>query len=137
MLWSTIKVIYFLCISKSIHLTFSFLGIGPDILDGVLRPRKALVASSTTKDIKYSYNSYLVDRLMHIIILSCQPSCTVRLVTLELVLKLLGQLVMCDGKNILSDPHKLSIESAKVQSTALLRNFYKSEEIFLDMFEHE
>lgn len=109
----------------------------PDILEGVLTPRKTLVASTTSKDIQYSYNYHLVDRLMHIIILTCQPSCAVRLVTLELVLKLLGQLVICDGKNILSDTHKVSIESAKVQSTALLRNFYKSEEIFLDMFEHE
>lgn len=90
-----------------------------------------------SKDIKYSYNHNLVDRILQIVIYSCQPACRVRLVTLELALKLLVQLVMCDGKNILTDPHKLSIESAKSQSTALLRNFYKSEEIFLDMFEHE
>lgn len=106
-------------------------------MEGILRPRKTLVASSTAKDIKYSYNFHLVDRLMHIVVLSCQQSCSVRLVTLELVLKLLGQLVTCDGKSLLTDPHKLTIEAAKVQSTALLRNFYKSEEIFLDMFEHE
>lgn len=122
---------------KKKYNSFFIAGVVPDILEGVLRPRKTLVASSTTKDIRYSYNFHLIDRLMHIVTLSCQPSCAVRLVTLELVLKLLGQLVICDGKNILSDPHKLSIESVKMQSTALLRNFYKSEEIFLDMFEHE
>jgi len=58
-------------------------------------------------------------------------------VTLEISLKLLLQLVICDGKNILLEPHKQIIDSAKSQSMALLRNFYKSEEIFLDMFEHE
>ncbi|KAJ8939651.1 hypothetical protein NQ318_012084 [Aromia moschata] len=61
----------------------------------------------------------------------------VRLVTLELALKLFVQLVMCDGKSILLDSHKQTIETARTQSTALLRNFYKSEEIFLDMFEHD
>ncbi|CAH1971070.1 unnamed protein product [Acanthoscelides obtectus] len=47
------------------------------------------------------------------------------------------QMAMCDGKNILQENHRTTIETAKQQSTALLRNFYKSEEIFLDMFEYE
>lgn len=42
-----------------------------------------------------------------------------------------------DGKNVLLETHKSAVETAKTQSTALLRNFYKSEEIFLDMFEYE
>lgn len=109
----------------------------PELLDHVLRPKKTLVSSSSSKDIKYSYSNLLVDKLLNIVILSCQQSCRVRLVTLELTLKLLVQLVMCDGKNILTEAHKTLIDTAKAQSTALLRNFYKSEEIFLDMFEHE
>lgn len=116
---------------------FFVLGVKPELLEHVLRPKKALVSSSTSKDIKYSYSNSLVDRILNIIIQSCQPSCRVRLVTLELAVKLLVQLVTCDGKNILTEPHKATIETAKSQSTALLRNFYKSEEIFLDMFEHE
>ncbi|XP_022916818.1 protein CLEC16A homolog isoform X2 [Onthophagus taurus] len=112
-------------------------GVLPEHVELVLRPKKSLVSSSSAKDIKYTYNNNLVDRILHIVILSCQPSCRVRLVTLELALKLLVQLVMCDGKNILNEAHKSSIDTAKSQSTALLRNFYKSEEIFLDMFEHE
>lgn len=110
------------------------------MLDQVLRPRKSVVVKSpesSTKDVKYSYNTRLVDKILQIVLMSCQPACRVRLVTLELSLKILLQLVMCDGKNILNDAHKASIEIAKNQSTALLRNFYKSEEIFLDMFEHE
>ncbi|KRT83677.1 hypothetical protein AMK59_3484 [Oryctes borbonicus] len=112
-------------------------GVLPELIELVLRPKKSLISSSTSKDVKYSYNHSLVERILHIVILSCQPPCRVRLVTLELTLKLLIQLVMCDGKNILSEAHKASIDSAKSLSTALLRNFYKSEEIFLDMFEHE
>lgn len=107
----------------------------PDLLELVLRPRVS--ASKPSREVKYSYNTYLVEKILHIVILSCQPSCRVRLVTLELALKLLVQLVICDGKNIMNEVHKASIESARAQSTALLRNFYKSEEIFLDMFEHE
>lgn len=112
-------------------------GVLPELLEHVLRPKKSLVLSSSSKDIKYSYSNSLVDKILNIVILSCQPSCRVRLVTLELALKLLVQLVMCDGKNILTEAHRTLIETAKMQSTALLRNFYKSEEIFLDMFEHE
>lgn len=111
-------------------------GIKSDIIEQQLRPKKIFI--STTKDVvRYTYNTYLVEKLLYIILLSCQPSCRVRLVTLELALKLFLQLVMCDGKNILMEMHKLSIDSARTQSMALLRNFFKSEEIFLDMFEHE
>ncbi|XP_031353822.1 protein CLEC16A homolog isoform X2 [Photinus pyralis] len=111
-------------------------GVLPDLLELVLKPRMS-PSKSVGRDIKYSYNTHLVEKLLHIVILSCQPSCRVRLVTLELALKLLLQLVTCDGQNVMSDLHKTSIEAARTQSTALLRNFYKSEEIFLDMFEHE
>lgn len=49
----------------------------------------------------------------------------VRLVTLELTIKLLIQLVMSDGQNTLKDTHMTAIEAAKEQSTSLLKNFYK------------
>ncbi|XP_045478398.1 protein CLEC16A homolog isoform X3 [Harmonia axyridis] len=112
-------------------------GITSDIVEQILKPKKTLVAKTSNKDIKYSYNVQLVDKILHVVMLACQPTCRVRLVTLELALKFLSQLVMCDGKSILLEPHKLTIEAAKSQSTASLRNFYKSEEIFLDMFENE
>lgn len=112
-------------------------GVTSNFLEQVLRPKKSLVAKTSHTDIKYSYNTHLVDKILNIILMSCQPTCRVRLVTLELAIKLLLQLVMCDGKSILNDVHKTAIEAAKNLSTALLRNFYKSEEIFLDMFEHE
>ena len=83
------------------------------------------------------YNELLIGRLIHIITLSCQTNSKVRLVTLELTIKLLIQLVMSDGQNTLKDAHMTAIEAAKEQSTSLLKNFYKSEDIFLDMFEDE
>lgn len=83
------------------------------------------------------YNEILIERLIHIITLSCQTNAKVRLVTLELAIKLLIQLVMSDGQNMLKDSHLSAIEAAKEQSMSLLKNFYKSEDIFLDMFEDE
>ncbi|KAK9295453.1 hypothetical protein QLX08_010232 [Tetragonisca angustula] len=83
------------------------------------------------------YNEILIDRLIHIITLSCQTNARVRLVTLELTIKLLIQLVMSEGQSMLKDSHLTAIEAAKEQSTSLLKNFYKSEDIFLDMFEDE
>ncbi|XP_017759313.1 PREDICTED: protein CLEC16A isoform X3 [Eufriesea mexicana] len=83
------------------------------------------------------YNEILVDRLIHIITLSYQTNSRVRLVTLELAIKLLIQLVMSEGQSMLKDSHLAAIETAKEQSTSLLKNFYKSEDIFLDMFEDE
>lgn len=47
------------------------------------------------------------------------------------------QLVIADRKSFLTDNHFAEIEGIKEESTLLLRNFYKSEEIFLDMFEDE
>ncbi|KAF7397828.1 hypothetical protein HZH68_009050 [Vespula germanica] len=105
-------------------------GINRETLDLVLSP-------SQNAETKNWYNDILIDRLIHIITLSCQTNAKVRLVTLELTIKLLTQLVLSEGQSLLKDSHLAAIEAAKEQSTALLRNFYKNEEIFLDMFEDE
>ncbi|XP_076235534.1 C-type lectin domain containing ema isoform X1 [Calliopsis andreniformis] len=104
-------------------------GIDRKTLDPILYNSQ----NSTTN----SYNEILIDRLIHIISLSCQTNAKVRLITLELAIKLLTQLVMSEGQNMLKDSHLAAIEAAKEQSTSLLKNFYKSEDIFLDMFEDE
>lgn len=83
------------------------------------------------------YQSALLDKLIHIISMSCQTNAKIRLVTLEMSIKLLIKIVISDGESLLCDAHLAAIESAKEESTALLRNFYKSEDIFLDMFEDE
>ncbi|XP_044016067.1 protein CLEC16A homolog isoform X2 [Aphidius gifuensis] len=83
------------------------------------------------------YHDKLVEKLINIISSSCSNNSKIRLVTLEMSLKLLIKIIICDNKSILCDEHYAAIEGAKEQSTALLRNFYKSEDIFLDMFEDE
>ncbi|XP_018047234.1 PREDICTED: protein CLEC16A isoform X1 [Atta colombica] len=106
-------------------------GINRKILDIILSP---FHNNTSTKN---SYNELLMDRLIHIITLSCQTNSKVRLVTLELTIKLLTQLTISEGQCLLRESHLAVIEAAKEQSTSLLKNFYKSEDIFLDMFEDE
>lgn len=120
---------------------FFFQGVHPDTLGLVLAPLKLSTKSR--------YNETLIDRIIHIITLSCHTSksiffsniypinfplficymfildAKVRLVTLELATKLLTQLVMTENENLLQDCHLAAVEGAKEQSTALLRNFYK------------
>ncbi|XP_076312191.1 C-type lectin domain containing ema isoform X3 [Tachypleus tridentatus] len=105
-------------------------GINQDLLDTVLMPTD----KSETKQL---YNINLVERLIKIIIQSCQYNSRIRLATLEMSILLLKQLVLKDGNSFLQDRHLAAIEQAREESTLLLRNFYKSEEIFLDMFEDE
>lgn len=48
-----------------------------------------------------------------------------RLVTLELTIKLLTQLTVSEGQCLLQESHLAAIEAAREQSTSLLKNFYK------------
>ncbi|KAK0162347.1 hypothetical protein PV327_008692 [Microctonus hyperodae] len=105
---------------------------------GVSHESLDFVLNSAAKGTNSSqYHDTLVEKLIHIIEMSCQTNAKVRLVTLEMTIKLLMKIVITDGQNSLCDAHLAAIEGAKEQSTALLRNFYKSEDIFLDMFEDE
>ncbi|XP_077490133.1 C-type lectin domain containing ema isoform X4 [Amblyomma americanum] len=105
-------------------------GINRELLDTVLMP-------SLNPETKHWYNVALMDKLIQIITLSCKYGSKVRLATLEMSLLLLRQLATVDGQSCLQDHHLAGLEQAKEESTLLLRNFYKSEEIFLDMFEDE
>ncbi|XP_022252132.1 protein CLEC16A homolog, partial [Limulus polyphemus] len=105
-------------------------GINQDLLDTVLMP-------TDKSETKHLYNIHLVERLIKIINQSCQYNSCIRLVTLEMSVLLLKQLVLKDGYSFLQDQHLAAIDQAHEESTLLLRNFYKSEEIFLDMFENE
>lgn len=49
----------------------------------------------------------------------------VRLVSLEMSIGLLQQLVLRDGLSFLHDGHLASVEGAREESTAQLRTFYK------------
>ncbi|XP_059165361.1 protein CLEC16A-like isoform X2 [Physella acuta] len=105
-------------------------GISQSLLDSVLMPTER-------SDCKKNYNLFLVERLIRIIELACQTGSKVRLATLEISIKLLLQLVNKEDKSYLQDRHLACIENARECCTQSLRNFYKSEEIFLDMFEDE
>lgn len=84
------------------------------------------------------YNVILIEKLLQVITLSSQPSCRVRLVTIELTLKLLSQIVGVGTSNAnFCELHRHSLFAARNQSMMVLRNFYKSEDIFLDLFEDE
>ncbi|GFS13850.1 protein CLEC16A-like [Elysia marginata] len=105
-------------------------GISQSLLDSVLMP-------TDRSESKENYNLYLVERLIRLIELGCQAGSKVRIATLEMSIKLLRQLVVKDRRSFLQDRHLACVENARECCTQLLRNFYKSEEIFLDMFEDE
>ncbi|KAF6024766.1 CLEC16A [Bugula neritina] len=87
---------------------------------------------------KDTYNELLVDKIIKIITLSSQFAGKVRLATLELSIMVLNMLVvMDDGTSCLRDNHYATLISIKEESMALLRDVFKTEEIFLDMFEDE
>lgn len=110
-------------------------GVSGALLHGVLYPCQRPDMPCTP--LLNRYNLSLVEKLVAIITLSCHPSAKVRLVTLELTIRLLTQIVMNANVSFLQDGHLAAIEGAKEESSSVLRNFYKSEEIFLDMFEDE
>lgn len=105
-------------------------GISQNLMDSVLMPTER----AKTKE---NYNILLVERLIRIIEQACQAGSKVRLATLELSIKLLKQLVNKEDRSYLQDRHLACIENARECSTQRLRSIYKSEEIFLDMFEDE
>ncbi|ELU12250.1 hypothetical protein CAPTEDRAFT_114708 [Capitella teleta] len=106
-------------------------GINQNLLDTVMFP--------TEKSAVNNYNVSLVEKLISIITQSCQDGSKVRLATLELTSMLLRTLVHQPSKGHcwLQDGHLAAIEGGREEGTLQLRSFYKSEEIFLDMFEDE
>nr|XP_014092716.1 protein CLEC16A homolog isoform X2 [Bactrocera oleae] len=95
------------------------------------------VLSQTAKG-PYSYKTELIERLLHIITLSNQPSCRIRLITIEIALQLLITFTKpCTDDACITEAQRDALFSARNQSMVVLRNFYKSEDIFLDLFEDE
>ncbi|GIY14224.1 protein CLEC16A homolog [Caerostris extrusa] len=105
-------------------------GINQDLLDSVLMP-------SDKSETKFCYNVCLIEKLIQIINLSCQYSSKIRIATLQMTILLIKQLAVKGAESSLLDRHLAAIEQSREESTLMLRNFYKSEEIFLDMFEDE
>jgi len=86
---------------------------------------------------KEAYNEQLLDKYIRLITAGCQYASRVRLVTVELLIASLKLMVVKGKESILKDGQLAALEGAREDSTLILRNFYKSEEIFLDMFEDE
>ncbi|XP_078456459.1 protein CLEC16A isoform X2 [Lampetra planeri] len=105
-------------------------GMDPVILDSIQMP---LGDGGATQD----YSHLLVERIIVILNKAAMPDSRIRLATLELACLLLKQLVSTGAHCTLKDVHRACIEGARQESVALLRNFYKGEEIFLDLFEDE
>jgi protein CLEC16A len=83
------------------------------------------------------YNKLLVEKMIKLATAGCQYGSRVRLVTLEILIISLKMIVRRGEESVMLDEHFAELEGAREESTLILRNFYKSEEIFLDMFEDE
>ncbi|XP_065579225.1 protein CLEC16A-like isoform X3 [Artemia franciscana] len=105
-------------------------GIDAELLDevGLTNGR------SSTKSI---YNRLVAHKLADILLLSAQQSSRVRPITVELACLHMRELV-CSPNGSHLDPDILTkLEHAKDDNILVLRNFYKGEEMFLDLFEAE
>eukprot|EP00092_Neocalanus_flemingeri_P019758 GFUD01021398.1.p1 GENE.GFUD01021398.1~~GFUD01021398.1.p1 ORF type:complete len:960 (-),score=279.18 GFUD01021398.1:290-3169(-) len=105
-------------------------GINKELLESIQIPSK------NSQELHF-YNKTLVEKMIQLASAGCQYDSRVRLVTLEILITSLQMILIRDDKSILMDEHFAEVEGAREESTLILRNFYKSEEIFLDMFEDE
>ncbi|XP_030375887.1 protein CLEC16A homolog isoform X2 [Scaptodrosophila lebanonensis] len=87
----------------------------------------------------FSYKTALIEQLLEIITQSSQSSCRIRLITIEIALELLVTFTKpaSDETRSITSLQQDVLFNARNQSMAVLRNFYKSEDIFLDLFEDE
>ncbi|KAK2557205.1 Protein CLEC16A [Acropora cervicornis] len=91
--------------------------------------------------VKVPYNEKVVENLIRVLELGYRNGSQVRVVTLEMLIILLKEIVMHTVENkrysYLNDRHLAMIENVREASTLQLRHYYKEDEIFLDMFEDE
>ncbi|XP_045514205.1 protein CLEC16A homolog isoform X2 [Pieris brassicae] len=85
---------------------------------------------------KDHFNALLVAKLMAIAHLSCKPASKVRLVTCEITARLL-KIAMEGSSGVPSARHLSAADNLRARAASLARNFYKCDDIFLDMFEDE
>ncbi|KAJ8728302.1 hypothetical protein PYW08_016687 [Mythimna loreyi] len=129
-------------------------GVNTELLDTLLCPEEEITAgthegsgvatsapsgdamSPPPKHPLQSFNALLISKLMAIANLSCKPASKVRLVTLELSVTLM-RVAMCGAGGGASARHAPAADALRARAAALARNFYKCDDIFLDMFEDE
>ncbi|ALC47715.1 ema [Drosophila busckii] len=87
----------------------------------------------------FSYKTALIEQLLSIITQSSQTSSRIRLITVEIALELLLTFTKSavDEALCITPAQQSLLFGARNQSMLVLRNFYKSEDIFLDLFEDE
>nr|AAM51979.1 RE01053p [Drosophila melanogaster] len=87
----------------------------------------------------FSYKTALIEHLLNIITQPSQPSSRIRLITVEIALELLVTFTRpsSDDSRCITAAQQDLLFSARNQSMVVIRNFYKSEDIFLDLFEDE
>lgn len=95
----------------------------------------------SSAQVKVPYNEKIVENLIRVLELGYRNGSQVRVVTLEMLIILLKEIVMHTVENkrysYLNDRHLAMIENVREASTLQLRHYYKEDEIFLDMFEDE
>ncbi|KPU80275.1 uncharacterized protein Dana_GF16516, isoform B [Drosophila ananassae] len=106
--------------------------------DGIKNEWFEQVLAKSTRG-SFSYKTALIEQLLNIITQSSQPSCRIRLITVEIALELLVTFTRpsSDEARCITPSQQDLLFSARNQSMVVLRNFYKSEDIFLDLFEDE
>uniref|UniRef100_A0A6P4E653 Protein CLEC16A isoform X1 n=1 Tax=Drosophila rhopaloa TaxID=1041015 RepID=A0A6P4E653_DRORH len=106
--------------------------------DGIKNEWFEQVLAKSTRG-PFSYKTAIIEHLLNIITQSSQPSSRIRLITVEIALELLVTFTRpsSDETRCITVAQQDLLFSARNQSMAVLRNFYKSEDIFLDLFEDE
>lgn len=83
------------------------------------------------------YSDELMEHLISVLEQGARDGSKVRLVTLEMAITVLKLLAVKDKRSRLKDFHLAMIENVREASTFQLRNFYRADEVFLEMFECE
>ncbi|XP_033164424.1 protein CLEC16A homolog isoform X1 [Drosophila mauritiana] len=106
--------------------------------DGIKNEWFEQVLAKSTRG-AFSYKTALIEHLLNIITQSSQPSSRIRLITVEIALELLVTFTRpsSDDSRCITAAQQDLLFSARNQSMVVLRNFYRSEDIFLDLFEDE
>lgn len=85
-----------------------------------------------------SYKTAFINKLIQIALSASQSVVRIRLITLQITLRLLEQLTKPNTDDcFITEQQQALLFAAKDQAMATLRNYYKSEDMFLDLFEDE
>ncbi|CAK1547335.1 unnamed protein product [Leptosia nina] len=144
------KALFALCL---LYALINNKGVNSELLDTLLKSEiddngKVIVPSERQHEnndsqegtsqpkFKDTFNALLITKLMSIAHLSCKPASKVRLVTCEITARLL-KVTMEGSAGVASPRHLAAADNLRARAASLARNFYKCDDIFLDMFEDE